>query len=39
MENDGTTSLTAIYFVGKKYELEIGAVAPPMEHAGEGGQN
>lgn len=39
MENDGTTSLTAIYFVGKKYELEIGAAAAPMEHAGEGGQN
>jgi hypothetical protein len=39
VENDGMTSLTTIYFVGKKYELEIGAAAAPMEHAGEGGQN
>ena len=38
-EEDGTTSLTAIYFSGKKYELAIGKGSAGIEPTNGGGQN
>jgi len=38
-EEDGTTSLTAIYFYGKKYELAIGKESVGAESTKGSGQN
>jgi hypothetical protein len=38
-EEDGTTSLTSIYFSGKKYELSIGKESVGAESTKGGGQN
>ncbi len=38
-EEDGTTSLTAIYFYGKKYELAIGQESVAAEPMKDGSQN
>ncbi len=38
MEEGGTTSLTAIYFYGKKYELAIGEESVATESVKDGGQ-
>ena len=39
MQDDGTTLLTAVYFVGKKYELEITAAPAPTGQVTDAGQN
>jgi hypothetical protein len=38
-DEDGTTLLTAIYFAGRKYEMEIGQESPATEPIKDGGQN